>query len=411
MGLVHVSAAAPLRRRDFRLFWFGQLASQFGDNVLLVAQAWLVLSLTGSPAAMATVTLCSQIPSIGMLLLGGALVDRLPRRQIAILSDWIRGGLLLAMAFLHWAGRLEIAHIYILAAAFGLVSAFARPAFRALLQALTSSEERVAANALVSAGVTVAGIGGPVLGGLLMAAGGAGAAFAADGLSFLLAGLALLFTRAEEPARIAGRAVLSLQALFGDLAEALRLLAGRRFLLVGIGAMALIVVTGQAPVVLLRPWLAEQAGGGVSTLSVSYTAFAAGMLLTVTALGSLRVSRNRGQWIYMGMLAAGLAQVGIAHVSAPWHLWALDFILGAAVMIYGVLWPVMLQDHVPPEAMGRVTAIDTFGTVVLYPVGIALVGLLSSRPDGPFWTMLGGGALTVLVASAVLMIPAMRSAQ
>jgi MFS family permease len=397
MAIMRLAAAAPLRRRDFRLFWAGQWISQLGDNLQLVAQAWLVWELTGSGSAMATITLCSTIPSVAMLLLGGALVDRLPRRWVSIWSDLIRGALWLLVASLYVTGLLRVGHLYLVAAVFGLVSAFARPAFRALMQALVSPEELVATNGLIEAGQTVAGIAGPALGGLVMGFGGVGLAFALNGASFWVAAVALLFTNPVEPARTGGRQRLSLRTLWADLTEAVRLLAGHPFLLGTVGAMALIVITGQAPVVLLRPWVAEQAGGGLHTLSLSYSAFAAGMFLTVLLLTSVRLTRGREWLIYIGMAAAGLTQVGMAYASAPWQMWTLDFLLGASIMIYGVIWPAVMQEKVPVEAMGRAAAIDQFGVSLLYPAGVALIGVLLTGP-GPFLVLLVGGWLTTVTA-------------
>jgi MFS family permease len=272
--MISFAAAAPLRRRDFRLFWLGQWVSQLGDNIFLVAQTWLIWNLTGSGAAMATVALCSQIPSTAMLLVGGALVDRLPRRWVSIASDAARGAILLVLAALYAAGALRPLHLYGMAAVFGLVSAFARPAFGALVQTLIPTEERVAGNALVSAGSTVASIAGPTLGGLIMGLGGAGMAFLLNGISFLVAGAALVLANPEEPDVTGRQGPLKVVTLTRDLRDGLRLITGKPFLLVGMASLSLILITGQAPVVILRPWVAAQAGGGVQTLSLAYTAFA-----------------------------------------------------------------------------------------------------------------------------------------
>jgi hypothetical protein len=137
---------------------------------------------------------------------------------------------------------------------------------------------------------------------------------------------------------------------------------------------------------------------------MAYTAFSAGMLLTVILMGAGKAPRHRGAFIFGGMALTGLCQAGMAVVSAPWQLWALEFLIGASVMIYGVIWPAVLQDSVPPAAMGRISAIDQFGTTVLYPAGIALVGVLSTAP-GPFWTELGGGLLTIAVAGLAVLLP------
>ncbi len=407
--MASIAAVAPLKRRDFRYFWFGQWVSQFGDNIFHVAQVWIVYQLTGSAGAMATVALCGQIPSIAMILMGGALVDRLPRRRVALWSDLVRGALVLAAAGLLYAGALGPWHMYALAAAFGTVSAFARPAFRALIPTLVPPEERTATNSLISAGSTAAGIAGPTLGGLIMAAGGAEAAFLVNGLSFLAAGAGLLLTRVEEPARThSADAAVRPAHLVRDLLEALRVLAAQPFLLATIIFMAIINVTGQAPEVILRPWVArELAGGGPGTLSLTYTCFSAGMFGALTLLGSWKIKRHRGLWAYGGILVTGFSMVGMALVTAPWQLWVLDFVLGAACMTYFVIWEGMLQDLVPAEVMGRVAAIDEFGRMILYPLGLAAVGLLASS-GAAFWAMLGGGLLTVLLSLAGLMMPVVR---
>lgn len=398
---------APLRSRDFRLFWLGQWVSQCGDNVFLVAQAWLAYALTGSPVAMVNLTLCSQIPTVATLLLGGAVVDRLPRRGIALCSDLLRATLLLAAAALQVMGRLRPWHLYLLAAAFGLVSAFARPAFRALVQALAPPAERTAANSLVSGGALVAGVAGPALGGLIMALGGAALAFALDGLSFLAGALGLLLARPPEPAVAGGASGLRLSRLLRDLVPALRLLVGRRFLLATVLITAAVNLTGQAPVVVLRPWLASRLGGA-GVLSLGYTCFAAGMGSTLTLLSTVRLRRRRGPLIYAGLGLAGVCEAALALAVSPWQFWLAELGLGAAVMVYGVLWEGLLQDRVPPAAMGRVAALDEFVSSLLYPVGISLVGLFTRWP-GPGWVLFGGGALTAVVAGLGLLLPWVRA--
>lgn len=406
--MISFAAAAPLRSRDFRLFFLGQWISQLGDNLFMVAQTWLVWNLTGSGAAMATVMLCSQLPAIAMILLGGALVDRLPRRWVSIASDIMRGACLLTLAGLVQGGLLRPWHLYMLAGLFGLVSAFARPAFAALVQGLVAPEERTPANALIATGSTIAGVAGPALGGIIMGFGGAGLAFTLNGLSFLVAAVALLMAAPEAPLPKRAGGGMRLPALMGDLREALRLLSGQRFLLGTIAVMAVINVTGQAPVIMLRPWGAEHAGGGVSTLSIAYTSFALGMALTVAVLSSLKIARQRGLLSYGGIAVAGLCELGMAYTTAPWQFWLLQFLLGGAVMVYGVLWESMLQGQVPPEAMGRVAAIDQFGSLVLYPAGIALTGMLAAGV-GAAPVMAVGGVLTAVIAGMGMVAPWVRA--
>ena len=126
-----ISSFHALRQRPFALLWSGQTISSLGDRFYQVALAWWVLEKTGSAVVMDTVLICSTVPMLVFLLLGGALVDRWPRLPVMLLSDLLRGlavGLIAALAFVN---LLQVWHIYIISLIFGLVDAFFQPAYRA----------------------------------------------------------------------------------------------------------------------------------------------------------------------------------------------------------------------------------------------------------------------------------------
>src|SRR6476661_4432231 len=82
---------APLRIRDFRLFWAGQSISLIGDGIYTVAVAWQVYSLSNVPTALAVVGIAQTVPLIAFILVGGALADRLDRRLLMIVGASIPG--------------------------------------------------------------------------------------------------------------------------------------------------------------------------------------------------------------------------------------------------------------------------------------------------------------------------------
>jgi hypothetical protein len=102
--------------RGFALLWSGQTISRLGDSLYTIALAWWVLEKTGSAAAMGIVLICSEIPMILFLLLGGVLVDRLPRVRLMLLSDLLRGGVVCLIAILSFQQRLELWQIFIVSA-------------------------------------------------------------------------------------------------------------------------------------------------------------------------------------------------------------------------------------------------------------------------------------------------------
>ena len=123
---------AVLRIRNYALLWSGQAVSQVGDGLFYVAQIWLVLQLTGSALAMGTTLILTQIPRLAFQLIGGVSVDRYDRQKLMLLSDVIRGIVVLAFAILVATNRVQMIHVYLLSIVFGIVGAFFYPAQAAL---------------------------------------------------------------------------------------------------------------------------------------------------------------------------------------------------------------------------------------------------------------------------------------
>jgi len=96
------------RSRDFRLLMMGQVAGQLGNHLYLIALPWLVLQLTGDVVAMGTTIVLSGIPRIALMLMGGAMSDRLSSRTVMLGSNIARACLLALLAWLVLAGRVEL---------------------------------------------------------------------------------------------------------------------------------------------------------------------------------------------------------------------------------------------------------------------------------------------------------------
>ena len=201
-----ISSFRALRQRPFALLWSGQTISSLGDRFYQVALAWWVLEKTGSAVVMGTVLICSDVPMLVFLLLGGALVDRWPRLPVMMLSDLVRGlavGLMAALAFIN---ALQVWHIYVISLIFGSVDAFFQPAYRASVPEIVPVDHLPSANSLTSLSGEISGIIGPALGAGMVALGGTSSAFALDALSFFVSVACLLpilrlsvSPRAEEP--------------------------------------------------------------------------------------------------------------------------------------------------------------------------------------------------------------------
>src|SRR5215468_3348182 len=158
----------PLKSRDFRLLFFGQGVSLFGDQFYLVALPLLTLELTGSGVALGTVLMVGGISRAAFDLVGGALTDRASNRTILLISNLVRAlvtALITTIAFFRIA---ELWHLYVLSVVFGVVDAFFFPAFLSMIPKLIESDQLNAGNALMRGTARLMGGIGPAAAGLVI---------------------------------------------------------------------------------------------------------------------------------------------------------------------------------------------------------------------------------------------------
>jgi MFS family permease len=146
--LDRVGVLRPLRHRDFRLLWAGTAASLVGDGFFIVALAWEVYSLGGSPAALGAAGVAWTLPLALLIAPGGVLGDRADRRYPMIAGDLLRGAAVAAMAALALTGAITVAWIVGLLLLFGVGDAIYIPAFEAITPALVPADDLVRANSL-----------------------------------------------------------------------------------------------------------------------------------------------------------------------------------------------------------------------------------------------------------------------
>ena len=155
--------------RDYGLLFMGRLVSQVGDGILYFALTWLVLDLTGSGTVLGTLLLVSSIPGVVLAPLAGVLADMWNRKSIVVITDIVRGLVLLALGAVHAAGHLSLAMLYAATIAFSICGVLFGPAISAAIPGMVKREELTAANARNNFSRSATGIIGPALGALLLA--------------------------------------------------------------------------------------------------------------------------------------------------------------------------------------------------------------------------------------------------
>ncbi|MBD8880112.1 MFS transporter [Rhodanobacter sp. 7MK24] len=411
--------ASPLAQRDFRLLFGGSSISAIGDQFTLVALPWLVLKLTGSPAALGLVLATMALPRAAFMLIGGAVVDRLSPRRVLLAARGVNALLVSLLAALVLGGAIQMWLVYALALGIGLATAFAYPAGSAILPQLVPPTQLRAANALFMAMRQLSMLVGPALAGLLISTGahgvhvgvadatGLGLAFAIDALSFVfsLVSLVLIRVHGDHHPRPRDGGVLAnvgagIRAVWADLPL-------RAFVLYA----AVVSVFVGGPIQVGLPMLANtRLVLGATALGVLMTANGGGMLVGSMLSGlAAKLVRNRLGLMVLGIdSVAGLVLAALAFDHSTLTgaaLLATTGMLGGIAQVTIVSW---IQQRVAPEMMGRTMSLLMFTFMGLGPLSAAVAGSLLKLISLPTLFAGAGLALTAIALSCMVS-PALRS--
>jgi DHA3 family tetracycline resistance protein-like MFS transporter len=364
-----------------------------------------VLEKTGSATAMGTVLVVSFLPMVLFVLVGGVVVDRLPRFRVLFASDVLNGLVVGTVAVLAAAGRLEIWHVYIAGALFGLAEAFFYPAYNASVPQVVPPEALPSANSLTSLSWQITGVIGPAIGAAMVALGGTSAAFGLDSLSFFISAACLapllriaLPRAADAPPRSPVR----------DLRDGLAEVTSRTWLWLSIAFFGLVNVLDAGPRNVSLPFLIHDSLGlEVGALGAVSSSIAVGAVVAAVFLGRFHRLRRRGPLLYSCEVVMGLMLVAIGLLPSLPAVMAAAFVYGLGISIGGMVWTNSLQEMVPQERLGRVTSIDMLGSFIFLPLGFAFAGILTER-IGPGNVFVLGGGLVVLLAVGMLLVPSIR---
>lgn len=400
-----MSLLRALKNRNFAILWAANTQSRVGDFVYEIALAWWVLQETGSPEIMGLVLVASIAPSVLFLILGGAIVDRFPRLILMIFSDLGCGLVALAVAFLGWAGMLELWHIFGAALFFGVATAFFEPAFAAIVPQVVAEDDLGSANALSSISVSLGRVLGPALGAGLIAVFGIETAFAVNGASFLLSALIVSsLLRADIPAPTAGEKT----DLLADIREGFSVVAALPWLWISILIFALTNITLAGPYSVAMPFLVgEEMQGGVDKLGLIYAFFPLGYIIAAFWLGRYARLPRRGLFVQGGLVLGGVMLLLFGFNLPLWALLLAALVNGFALQAGQLAWTHLMQEKIPNEQLGRVASIDQTGSFILLPVGLVVAGWATSVL-GPALVFVLGGALSALMGLLALLHPSIR---
>lgn len=361
---------AVLRNRDFRAVWLASVASNAGTWLQVVASGWLVYQLTGSPAAVGALALMTRAPAFVFSAYAGQLADRFDRRRVGIWTFLLQGVGAGVLAVLAWFDQAGVPAIYALNFVVGTGFALGLPAMLALIPALVERSRLSQAVSLNAAGINVARLVGPAIGGVMLATAGAAACFALNAVSFLALVWVLLRLERDPVKRAPVRAPLREAVGYAWRDPAMRRL------LVGMA----VFTTLASPVQELAPVVADRIDAGPRGLGLLLGAMGGGALIgawLLERLGSRGLPRHRALPIATVTFAGGLALVAVAPL-----LW-----LGMAAMAFsGAFWIWMfagtntaIQLRAPQPLLGRMLGLYQLCVVGPIALGPVLAGALAEQ--------------------------------
>ncbi|MCC6348462.1 MAG: MFS transporter [Candidatus Eisenbacteria bacterium] len=382
-------ALAALRHRNFRLLWFGQLASTAGSMMQNAALLWHV-SLLVPPhkrgLALGLVGLVRVVPIVGFSMVSGVLADALDRRRLMLVTQT---GMALAAGTLAWlafSGARSPWPLYVLAAVGSAFGSFDGPARHSLIPTLVPREDLPNALALNSLMFQAASVVGPAAGGIVIAALGVGWAYLLNALSFLCVIGALLLMR-EVPGRGPGHSPdISLRAAREGFAFVFRTPLIRSTMLLDFVATFFASATALLPIYAQDILRVGAHGYGLLAAAPS----AGALLMSLVLAPAIPHIDRRGRVLLWAVAGYGLATIAFG-VSRSFALtFACLAVTGAADTVSTVIRNIVRQLTTPDAMRGRMTSVNMMFFMGGPQLGELEAGLVANAWGAPISVVTGG---------------------
>lgn len=372
-----------LRVRNFRLFFGGQLISQIGNWLTLIAQALLVLKLTDNGFALGLLAACQFGPVLVLGAWAGLVADRSDKRKLLLIVQTFAMVQSFALATVAFMDQPPVAAIYIVAVFGGIATAFDNPARRAYVVEMVPEANVQNAVSLNSALMTGSRVVGPALAGLLITTVGYGWTFATDGLSYIavIVGLLMMRTRENRPHLAATRGK-------GQVREGLRYVRTRPELFVPLVMMA-IVGTFAFNFQTVMPLLIKRTLHGTDrTFTLVYSVFAVGSLFG--ALVSARRSSVSVRHIVVSCYAFGVSMLILAITPNVPFTYPIGILVGLSSITFMTTSTAIVQLRADPSMRGRVLALQAIVFLGSTPIGGPILGWVSQHYGARAGVVIGG---------------------
>ncbi|WP_133000138.1 MFS transporter [Luteimonas arsenica] len=383
------TALSAMRYPVFRKVWFASASSNFGGMIQSVGAAWLMTSIAESADMVALVQASVALPIMLFSLVAGAMADNFDRRRMMLGAQVFMLLVSVALAACAWSGVITPWLLLSFTFLIGCGAAFNAPAWQASVGDMVPRAELPGAVAFNSMGFNIARSVGPAVGGAIVAAAGAAAAFAINAVSYVA--LIVVLARWRPPPR---PRLLPPEALGGAIAAGVRYVAMSPSIRIVLGRAAVFGLGASAAMALMPLVARDLVAGGPMTYGLLLGAFGLGAIA-----GAMTSTRLRGllstEGLVRGACIAFAAAVAIAAVSTVLLLTM------AALMLAGAAWVLALstfnvtvQLSAPRWVVARALSLYQMAAFGGMALGSWLWGFVADHGD----------VRTALLAAALVMV-------
>jgi len=393
------NALRVLRRGPFRRYIIGSAISDTGTWMQVMAQAWVMTTLTTSALMLGIVNLCSGLPMLALTMVGGSVADRFDKRKILLITQYLQIGIAVSVGLLIWSGHIAIWQVFIFAAIQGVSNSFEMPTLSALVPELVERDEIQSAISLDRSVFHGSRMVGFSLAGILIKAWGMASAFLVNALSFV----ALIIAILSLPPRRRGSAEEEEKRASG-IKEGFRYIAKDRPSL----AMVMLIATQSVCIFPIITVMMPLYGRIVLHLGADRV----GLLMGASAVGSVVGSLfliglprpKRIPLMMINTLGVTGAILGLSRAPTFYMATALMVINSLGLATNFGLASTIVQERAPDYLRGRVSAVFMLSFVGLMPIaglGVTSLSDFIGMPTALAIAAITYGAITLLILARV----------
>jgi predicted MFS family arabinose efflux permease len=358
----------------------------------IVAQSWLVLELSNSPRMLGLDAFLSTIPIVLFSLIGGVVADRMDRRRLLILSQWVQLSCAFFLAFLIHSHVVKVWYIFILSFITGTAQAFGGPAYSALVPSLVDREDLPNALALQNIQFNLARVIGPVLGGIAYTTLGYTWCFALNGISFLAPIISLTLLRVTfSPEKSVVSVITSMKQGFGFIRN--------QGAMVALIVLAFCMTALGIPLLTFLPVIAKDvfhSGLNPSIFTTLLAVSGAGAVAGSLVVASLGNIPNKGRVALTMLTCLGVAMAGFSLSKSLVFSYVLLFLAGMALIAVFTMIQSLVQLITGNEMRGRVMSVYNVAFRGGMPMGNLATGFLVPIFTAPVVLAVNGALLFFL---------------